>query len=231
MTDSAAPTPIPDTGDSKPPSDTLGKKKLPVWLFRTILGAIIAVILVVGYLIASVTVPLYWAKSIGSQIGDQWGNSIPLGMFYGFVFSFIPVLVAWQAHHRKLNKWVRISLVVLGIILTIPNLLTLGVLFGTTQTAVNARAIWANSANWFGTWSKIFMVVGVVCAVVVIILSRMWLRRGRKIRAIKSAEKLVRDNENAKLRAARKAAKDQPVPTSDGGFPASAPSPTDTPEA
>ncbi|WP_449372473.1 hypothetical protein [Arthrobacter psychrolactophilus] len=85
---------------------------------------------VVGYLIASVTVPLYWAKSIGSQIGDQWGNSIPLGMFYGFVFSFIPVLVAWQAHHRKLNKWVRISLVVLGIILTIPNLLTLGVLFG-----------------------------------------------------------------------------------------------------
>lgn len=231
MTDSAAPTPIPDAGDSKTPAGTHGRNKLPVWLFRTILGAIIAVVLVVGYLIASVTVPLYWAKSIGSQIGDQWGNSIPLGMFYGFVFSFVPVLVAWQAHHRKLNKWVRISLVVLGIILTIPNLLTLGVLFGTTQTAANARGIWANSANWFGTWSQIFMVVGVVCAVIVIILSRMWLRRGRKIRAIKSAEKLVRDNENAKLRAAKKAAKGHPAPTNDAGSPTSSDSLTDTPEA
>src|SRR3954453_19826574 len=100
MTDSAAPAPI----------EPHGKTKMPVWLFRTILGAGVVVILVVGYLIASVTVPLYWAKSLGSQIGEQLGNSIPLGMFYGFVFSFIPVLVAWQAHHKKLNKWVRIAL-------------------------------------------------------------------------------------------------------------------------
>ncbi|WP_449372472.1 hypothetical protein [Arthrobacter psychrolactophilus] len=75
------------------------------------------------------------------------------------------------------------------------------------------------------------MVVGVVCAVIVIILSRMWLRRGRKIRAIKSAEKLVRDNENAKLRAAKKAAKSHPVSTNDAGSPTSSGSPTDTPEA
>ncbi|WP_425864251.1 hypothetical protein [Arthrobacter sp. TWP1-1] len=238
MTDSAARTPTDGSTDSDTRTDKQGKSKLPVWLFRTILGVIIAAVLVVAYLIASVTVPLIWAKSIGNQVGNQLGNSIPLGMFYGFIFSFIPVLVAWQAHHRKLNKWVRVSLVVLGIALTIPNLLTLGVLFGTTQTAADARSIWANTANWFGTWSQIFMLVGVVCAVIVIVLGRMWMRRGRKIREIKAAEKVLRDNENAKERAAKAAIKAQrknpsatppATPAPDAASPASPASPTDTP--
>ncbi len=234
MTDSTAPTPTDGSTDSNTRTGNQGKAKLPVWLFRTILGVIIAAVLVVAYLIASVTVPLIWAKSIGNQIGNQLGNSIPLGMFYGFVFSFAPVLVAWQAHHRKLNKWVRISLVVLGVILTVPNLLTLGVLFGTTQTAADARSIWANTANWFGTWSQIFMVVGVVCAVAVIILGRMWMRRGRKIREIKAAEKLLRDNETAKERAAKAAIKAQrknPPAAPGANSPATPGSPTETPQA
>lgn len=234
MTDSTAPTPTDGSTDSNTRTGNQGKAKLPVWLFRTILGVIIAAVLVVAYLIASVTVPLIWAKSIGNQIGNQLGNSIPLGMFYGFVFSFAPVLVAWQAHHRKLSKWVRISLVVLGVILTVPNLLTLGVLFGTTQTAADARSIWANAANWFGTWSQIFMVVGVVCAVAVIILGRMWMRRGRKIREIKAAEKLLRDNETAKERAAKAAIKAQrknPSAAPGTDSPATPGSPTETPQA
>lgn len=177
------------------------KDKLPPWVVRAIVGAIAVVVLVVGFLIASVTVPLIWADNIRGQIGGQLGNSIPLGMFYGFAFVFVPALVVWQAHRKKFNKWVRISLVVLGLLLTIPNLLTLGVLYGSSQSAVDARAIWANNANWFGTWSQIFMVVGLVCAVALIVLGRMWLRRGRKIREVKAAQKLVRDGEAAKVRA------------------------------
>lgn len=216
MTDSATPTPghgghTPDAqgnGTEKAPAGRATKAKMPVWLFRTILGVAAAVVLVVVYLIASVTVPLMWADSISDQIGGQLGNSIPLGMFYGFVFSFLPVTIAWQAHRRHLNKWVRISLVVLGLLLTIPNLLTLAVLFGGTQTAADARSKWANGANWFGTWSQIFMVVGVVCAVALIVLGRMWLRRGKKIRAIKAAEKLVHEDKLAQSLAKKEAARE-----------------------
>ena len=179
------------------------KARMPVWLFQTILGVGAAVLLVVIYLIASVTVPLMWANTIRDQVAGQLGNSIPVGMFYGFVFSFFPVLIAWQAHRRNLNKWVRISLAAIGTVLVIPNVLTLSVIYGTAQTASDARSIWANTANWFGTWSQIFMVVGVVCAVGGIVLARMWLRRGRKIRALKAAEKLVRQNQQARDRAAR----------------------------
>lgn len=183
------------------------KSKMPPWLFRVVLGASAAVALVVIYLIASVTVPLLWANAIRDQIGGQLGNSIPLGMFYGFVFTFVPLLIAWQARRNKLNKWVRISLIALAVLLLIPNLLTLAVMYGSSGTAADARTIWANSANWFGMWSQIFMVVGVLCAIGGIFLTRMWLRRGAKIREIKAAEKLIRNSEIAKERAAKEAAR------------------------
>lgn len=180
---------------------------MPTWLFRTIIGVAAGVVLVVAYLIASVTVPLVWANAIRDQMGGQLGNSIPLGMFYGFTFTFIPVLVVWQARRKNLNKWVRISLLAVGLLLTIPNLLTLSVLYGTTATAADARVIWAMSANWFGTWSQVFMVLGVVSGIGVIVLGRMWLRRGKRIREIKAAEKLVRGKELAQARADKEDAK------------------------
>ena len=219
MTDSLTPAPAggPQTVGTRGSAKGVkaAKSKMPPWLFRTIVGVVAAVVLVIVYLIASVTVPLMWANSIKDQVGGQLGNSIPLGMFYGFTFTFIPILTAWQAHRSKLPTWLRVSLVAVGVLLTIPNLLTLGLLFGNTQTAADARSIWANTANWFGTWSQVFMVVGVVCAVAVIVFGRMWLRRGKKLRELKAAQKLVRQDEAAQqrankihARAAQKAAKE-----------------------
>ena len=188
----------PGTGASGSGMGNAPKAKMPVWLFRSILGFSSAVLLVVIYLIASVTVPLMWANTIRDQVAGQLGNSIPIGMFYGFVFTFFPILIAWQAHRRKLSGWVRISLASIGILLMIPNVLTLSVIYGTTQTAADARSIWANTANWFGTWSQMFMVVGVVCAVGSIVLARMWFRRGRKIRADKAVERSQRVKSGAR---------------------------------
>lgn len=164
---------------------------MPPWLFRTLAGAVAAVVLVVGYLLASVTVPMMWADSVLDQMGGQPGNSVPLGMAYGFIFTFVPVLVGWQCRRRSFKKWARITVALAALLLTIPNILTLSVIYGGTQTAADARAKWAASANWFGTWSQIFMVVGITCAVAVIVLGRMWLRRGREVRELKAAQKLV----------------------------------------
>lgn len=208
MTDFVTPTP---TGHPRAPgnvpTEKAAKAKIPSWLVRTTLGLIAAVVLVIGYLLASVTVPLMWATAIRDQIGGQLGNSIPLGMFYGFTFTFIPVVVAWQAHYRRLNKWLRIAFLGLGLLLTTPNLLTLGVLYGTTGTAADARAIWANSANWFGTWSQLFMVLGVVAGVGLVTLVRLWMRRGRQLRALKAAQKVVHQHDLAQARTAKNNAK------------------------
>lgn len=193
--------PVPTTS---PTDEKLPKEALPLWLSRTIIAVVAAAVLVLAYLIASVTVPLVWANSIRDQVGGQLGNSIPLGMFYGFVFTFVPVLLLWQARRRKLNKWVRLVLLVVSLVLLVPNILTLTVLYANTQTAVDARAIWAISANWFGTWSQVFMLAGIVCAIAVIYFGRLLLARGRKLRELKAAERLVRAEEKKRARANRK---------------------------
>lgn len=201
MNDSIAPSP-----DETPLSSNVtsgSKAKKPAWLVRTIAGVVIAAVLVIAYFIASATVPVTWANTVSNQVAGKPSASIPLGMFYGFMFSFIPVIVAWQAHYKKLNKWVRISILVVAFLLTIPNLLTLVVLNATTNAAARARINWAVNAEWFGTWSVWFMIVGVICGVAVIILSRIWMRRGKKIREVKAAEKIVRENEAVKAQAAK----------------------------
>jgi len=170
MSESSAPTPEPT---APIPGNAAGKKPLPVWLARTIFGAVAAVVLVIATLIASATLPVTWANTISNQVAGKAGASIPLGMFYGFMFSFIPVIVGWQAHHKKLHKWVRVGILVLAVALAIPNILTLIVLNANTNAAVRARLNWVVNAEWFGIWSVWFMVIGTVCAVVVIVMSRM----------------------------------------------------------
>ncbi|MBP2415009.1 heme/copper-type cytochrome/quinol oxidase subunit 2 [Arthrobacter stackebrandtii] len=192
---------------SPAPAGKATKAKMAPWLFWTIFGVAAAVFVVLVYLVASVTVPLMWATAIRDQVAGKLGNAIPIGMFYGFVFTFAPITIAWQARRRSLNKWVRVGLLVLGVLLLIPNLLTLGVMYGSSATAADARAIWATGANWFGTWSQIFMVVGVVCAVASIVLVRMWLSRGRALRAVKAAEKQEREAVRVQERADKDAAR------------------------
>lgn len=166
--------------------------KTPPWLFRIIAAAVAAVVLVVGYLVASVTAPMPWAEAVVGQLGGEPANSVPLGMLYGFTFTFFPLLLAWQCRRRRLGKGVRIALAAAAVLLTIPNLLTLGVMYGGSQSAVEARALWLAGANWFGTWSQIFMLLGAVCAIAGIVAVRTWLRRGREVRGLKAAQKLVR---------------------------------------
>ena len=162
-------------------SPALGKAKMSPALARAMTAAAAVVVLIIGYLAASATVPLLWAQFIGEQIGGQSANGILLAMFYGFTFSFVPLLIAWQARRRKLNKWVRVALGVAAVVLTLPNVLTLGVMYGGTQTAVQARAVWTIGAHWFGTWSQIFMLAGVMGAVAVIVLGRARSRRRRNV--------------------------------------------------
>lgn len=207
MSESPLPTPLPDPSIPGHEVPAL-KKPLPVWLSRTIIAFVAVVVAGVALLIASATVPVAWANMISNQVAGKASASIPLGMFYGFMFSFIPVVVGWQAHYKNMNKWLRLSILVLAALLALPNVLTLLVLNANTDAAVRARLNWLVNAEWFGIWSLWFMVIGVVSAVVVIFLTHIWARRGREIRKIRAAEKLVKQNEAAKAKVAEEAARD-----------------------
>jgi hypothetical protein len=105
------------------------------WSRRLIVtGVLVGVVLLLG-LIASATIPRWWAQRIGDQVGGSIVTGSFLGLFYGFVFTLLPLLVLaavlrWRRTWRAL-----VVALVIAIALAIPNLMTLGIVLGRGNAA------------------------------------------------------------------------------------------------
>ncbi len=97
-------------------------------------GGVIAAVLL-GGLIASATIPRWWAQRIGEQVDGSIVTGTFVGLFYGFVFTALPFLVlAAVARWRRTPRAIAVA-VVLALILAIPNVMTLGIVLGTGNAA------------------------------------------------------------------------------------------------
>lgn len=105
------------------------------WSRRIVLAICLLVALTLLALLGAAFLPRWWAQRIGDQVGGSITTGGFLGLFYGFVFTFLPLVVLWFAI-RFLHTW-RKRAVGLGvaILLAAPNLLTLGIVLGTGNGA------------------------------------------------------------------------------------------------
>ncbi len=95
----------------------------------------VLVVLVIAVLIASATVPRWWAHRIGDQVDGSITQGTLLGLFYGFVFTLVPIaLVVLILRWRRTWKWVLFALV-LGVVFALPNLMTLSIVVGRGNAA------------------------------------------------------------------------------------------------
>jgi hypothetical protein len=98
-----------------------------------VVGLVVALVLVV--LAASATVPRWWAQRIGHQVDGSITQGTVLGLVYGFVFTFLPiVLIVLILRWRRTWKTIVVALA-LGIFLALPNLMTLSIVLGTGNAA------------------------------------------------------------------------------------------------
>lgn len=115
----------------RPPAGAAGpslKRRLLFW------GGILVVV-VVGYLIAAAVLPRWWAQRIGDQVDGSLSAGIGIGLFYGFVFTFLPILVLTFALARKRAWKTRAWIAAAALVLALPNLLTLGIVIGNGSAA------------------------------------------------------------------------------------------------
>jgi hypothetical protein len=80
-------------------------------------------------------VPRWWAQRVGDQVDGSITQGTLLGLFYGFVFTLLPLAVLvlilrWRSSWR----WI-VFTVVLAAILALPNLMTLGIVLGRGNAA------------------------------------------------------------------------------------------------
>ncbi|BAS08430.1 hypothetical protein AHiyo4_18520 [Arthrobacter sp. Hiyo4] len=70
------------------------------WAARIILAVVALVVLGISYFAFAAVLPVWWANVIRNQVQGNLGAGILVGMFCGFVFTFVP---SWWPGRRPAN--------------------------------------------------------------------------------------------------------------------------------
>ncbi len=170
-----------------------------VWLRRLVVAIAVFIVAWAVYLILASFVPRWWAQTIGRQVNGRLSTGILLGLIYGSVFTFLPLLVLAQAFRRSLGWKVKIGLIAGAVVLATPNLMTLSIVLGRSRAALAGDVIMDVQAPGFryaSLWGAVF---GAVLAATVIVVVVIVERRGDELKALRArVDQLEAELESAK---------------------------------
>ncbi len=159
---------------------------------RLLIGVGVVVGVVLLYYIGGATVPRWWAHRIGDQVDGSGTAGVALGLFYGFVFTFLPLMVLTFALVRRRSWRARAWLIALAVLLALPNLFTLGIVLGTGSAAHAGERTLDVEAPYFRGATLVGAVIGALAVVGLryLLLSR---RRAKEREARLRGELRARD--------------------------------------
>jgi len=141
-----------------------------MWAVAGVVGLALAV------LVTSATVPRWWAHRVGDQVDGSITQGTTLGIVYGFVFTFLPI-VAIMLILRWRRTWKTIATALaIGIVLALPNLMTLSIVIGRGNAAHAGDRILDVEAPAFrgGT-----LVGAIVAAALIVFMAYLMMSRDR----------------------------------------------------
>ena len=105
------------------------------WAKRALM-LIVAIVALIGLgLLGAAFLPRWWSHRVADQANGSFTGGILLGIFYGFVFTVLPLAMLRFTFHRRRpwKTWGWMFLV--AVLLATPNLLTLGIVLGSGNAA------------------------------------------------------------------------------------------------
>ncbi|GAA3702913.1 hypothetical protein GCM10022204_20100 [Microlunatus aurantiacus] len=148
-----------------------------------VVGAVLTVLL---YFLLSAFIPRWWSQSVGRQVGGRIGAGVVLGLLYGSVFTFLPLIVLAQARHRAFRWPTKVIIALVAAALTAPNLMTLGIAVGTGAAARAGNRTLDVLAPGFRQATLWGVVLGAVAAIAVVLLAVLWDRRTRELKLLRA---------------------------------------------
>ncbi len=176
--------------DTPAPATPETPRRTP-WRRNLILLAVALVVIVLAYFIGGAVLPRWWSHRIGDQVDGSLAAGIGLGLFYGFVFTFLPLMVLWLVVRRTRSWRFRAWVAAAALLLAIPNLLTLGIVVGNGGAAhAGERTLDVEAPNF-----RASTLAGAIFAVLAFAALRYLLASRRRSRA---REKSLRDELKAR---------------------------------
>jgi hypothetical protein len=170
------------------------------WLNRAVLVLVLVALAYVAYALSAAFFPRWWAQRVGDQVGGQLSAGSLWGLFYGFVFTLVPLLVLAQMRRRFFSWTWRFILLVAAVLLAVPNWLTLSVVLGTSNAAHAGERIFDVEAPGFRAASAIGAVAGALVALGLVGASILLSRRRRQLKELRGQlserERSVRERED-----------------------------------
>jgi MFS family permease len=150
-----------------------------MWLRRFVIAVLVAGVLILLAFLGAAFLPRWWAHRLAHQVNGGMTTGIILGLFYGFIFTVIPLFVAFRAF-RKRRPWkVWTVLGVIALLLAGPNLLTLGIVIGSGKAAhAGERTLDVDAPGFRGaTLAGAIVAFLTFLAIEYLLVSRQWSKR------------------------------------------------------
>jgi hypothetical protein len=173
----------------KAASRQLRTQRLREWRNRGVAVLVGLALLVALYFLAAAFLPRWWAQRVGDQVHGSFSAGILWGLFYGIVFSFFPLLLAWQVRRRPLAWQVRIGMIVVALLLAIPNLLTLSIVVGVSRAASAGDRILDVDAPAFRGATLAGAIVGTVLVIAAAVVGILLKRRSDEVHELRAQNK------------------------------------------
>jgi hypothetical protein len=190
MSDDSASTPAATPPVSPAPEPETRKQRRS--MRRVTIGAILLLVAVILFFLGAAFLPRWWAHRVGDQVHQSTASGIGLGLFYGSVFTVLPLLVLWFGFRKRRSWKVWLGMLIGAVILAIPNLLTLGIVIGSGNAAHAGERTLDVEAPYFRA-STLIGAIGATVIVVALWYIVMTRRRGKRTEQDLRSELRARD--------------------------------------
>ncbi|MGV9821326.1 permease [Nocardia xishanensis] len=168
-----------------------GKSSATVWRNRIIGGVVLVVVLVVTYLTLAAFIPRWWAQRIAEMVSNSFSKGIGWGFLFGAVCTIVPLLLLLFAvlmWRKRAGKFLAGAAVVLAVLVSIPNLMTLSIVLGTSSAAhAGERVLDVDAPAFRGACLAGAIIAALVFSGVVFFVVRGQMRRKKAAKQSASA--------------------------------------------
>jgi len=155
------------------------------WVKRIVLAIVLLAAVYIGFRVSAAFFPRWWAHRVGDQVDDKLTRGTFWGLFYGFVFTFVPLLVLFQIRRRFFSWTWRIIVAVIALLLAAPNWLTLSVVAGDSKASHAGERIFDVEAPGFRAGTLGGVIAGAALAIIITAASMRLKYRKNEVKRLR----------------------------------------------